>query len=50
MSIRLLPIEIVFNTLPRMVRDIARKMNKKITFLIEGQETEVDRSIIEHSA
>jgi two-component system, chemotaxis family, sensor kinase CheA len=48
MSIRLLPIEIVFNTLPRMARDIARKMNKKITFLIEGQETEVDRSIIEH--
>jgi two-component system chemotaxis sensor kinase CheA len=48
MSIRLLPIEIVFNTLPRMARDIARKTNKKITFLIEGQETEVDRSIIEH--
>jgi two-component system, chemotaxis family, sensor kinase CheA len=48
MSIRLLPIEIVFNTLPRMVRDTARKMNKKIDFIIEGQETEVDRSVIEH--
>jgi two-component system chemotaxis sensor kinase CheA len=48
MSIRMLPIEIVFNTLPRMVRDIARKMNKKIAFVIEGQETEVDRSVIEH--
>ncbi|MHB8105609.1 MAG: chemotaxis protein CheW, partial [Dehalococcoidales bacterium] len=48
MSIRLLPIEIVFNTLPRMVRDIARKLNKKISFIIEGQETEVDRSVIEH--
>jgi two-component system chemotaxis sensor kinase CheA len=48
MAIRLLPIEIVFNTLPRMVRDMARKENKKITFSIEGQETEVDRSVIEH--
>jgi two-component system chemotaxis sensor kinase CheA len=48
MSIRLLPIEIVFNTLPRMVRDLARKENKKIDFIIEGQETEVDRSVIEH--
>jgi two-component system chemotaxis sensor kinase CheA len=48
MSVRLLPIEIVFNTLPRMVRDTARKMNKKIDFIIEGQETEVDRSVIEH--
>jgi two-component system, chemotaxis family, sensor kinase CheA len=48
MSIRLLPIDIVFNTLPRMVRDLARKENKKIAFHIEGQETEVDRSVIEH--
>ncbi len=48
MSIRLLPIEIVFNTLPRMVRDMARKMNKKLDFIMEGQETEVDRSVIEH--
>jgi two-component system chemotaxis sensor kinase CheA len=48
MSIRLLPIEIVFNTLPRMVRDLSRKINKKIDFIIEGQETEVDRSVIEH--
>ncbi|MBN1162083.1 MAG: chemotaxis protein CheA [Dehalococcoidales bacterium] len=47
MSIRLLPVEIVFSTLPRMVRDIARKENKKVEFIIEGQETEVDRSVIE---
>ena len=33
MSIRLLPIEIVFNTLPRLVRDLARKENKKIDLL-----------------
>lgn len=48
MAIRLLPIELVFNTLPRMVRDMARKVNRKISFTIEGQETEVDRSVIEH--
>ncbi len=47
MSIRLLPVEIVFNTLPRLVRDLARKENKKVEFIIEGQETEVDRSVIE---
>ena len=47
MSIRLLPVEIVFNTLPRMVRDIARKQNKQVEFIVEGQETEVDRSVIE---
>lgn len=47
MSIRLLPVEIIFNTLPRLVRDLARKENKKVEFIIEGQETEVDRSVIE---
>ena len=48
MSVRLQPIEIVFNTLPRLVRDLSRKMGKKVDFIIEGQETEVDRSVIEH--
>lgn len=48
MTIRMLPIELVFNTMPRMVRDLARKIGKKINFTIEGQETEVDRSVIEH--
>ncbi len=47
-KIRMLPLEIVFNGFPRMVRDLARKADKKIDFFIEGQETEVDRSIIEH--
>ncbi len=48
MGIRMLPIEIVFNTMPRMVRDLARKMDKKVDFVVVGQETEVDRSVIEH--
>jgi two-component system, chemotaxis family, sensor kinase CheA len=48
MKIRMLPIEIVFNGFPRMVRDLARKAGKDIEFIVEGQETEVDRSVIEH--
>jgi two-component system, chemotaxis family, sensor kinase CheA len=48
MTIRMLPIELVFNTMPRMVRDLARQTGKKIDFIVEGQETEVDRSVIEH--
>lgn len=47
-KIRMLPLEIVFNGFPRMVRDLARKAGKKIDFFITGQETEIDRSIIEH--
>ncbi len=48
MKIRMLPIEVVFNGFPRMVRDLARSVNKKIEFVIEGQETEIDRSVTEH--
>ncbi len=48
MKIRMLPLETVFNGFPRMVRDLARKAGKKIEFVIEGQETEIDRSVIEH--
>jgi two-component system chemotaxis sensor kinase CheA len=48
MTIRMLPIELVFNTMPRMVRDLAKTTGKKIDFILEGQDTEVDRSVIEH--
>jgi two-component system, chemotaxis family, sensor kinase CheA len=37
----------ILNGFPRLVRDLAQKANKKIDFIIEGQETELDRSIIE---
>jgi len=47
MKSRMLPIETVFNKFPRLVRDLAVKMNKKVDFVIEGQETELDRSVIE---
>ena len=48
MKIRMLPIGTVFNTLPRMVRDLARKSNKDINFIVEGQDTEIDRTVIDH--
>ena len=48
MQIRMLPIETVLAPFPRMIRDLSRNNGKKIDFIIEGQETEVDRSVIEH--
>ncbi|MDE3078133.1 MAG: chemotaxis protein CheA, partial [Chloroflexota bacterium] len=47
MRIRMLPIENVFNKFPRMVRGLAQKLDKKVEFVIEGQETELDRSVLE---
>ncbi|MBO8167950.1 MAG: chemotaxis protein CheA [Thermoanaerobacteraceae bacterium] len=44
---RMLPIEQVFKRFPRMVRDLAKKANKEIDFIVEGQETELDRTVIE---
>ncbi|NTW05065.1 MAG: chemotaxis protein CheA [Peptococcaceae bacterium] len=47
MKARMLPVATVFNRMPRMVRDIAQKLGKEIDFVIEGQETELDRNVIE---
>ena len=47
MRIRMQPIESVFSKFPRLVRDLAGKLNKKVDFVIEGKETELDRSVIE---
>ncbi|HEU4965125.1 MAG TPA: chemotaxis protein CheA [Bacilli bacterium] len=47
MTIRMVPVETVFNRFPRMVRDLARDLNKKIDFVIRGQETELDRTVID---
>jgi two-component system, chemotaxis family, sensor kinase CheA len=44
---RMLHIGTILNGFPRLVRDLAQKANKKIDFIIKGQETELDRSIIE---
>ena len=47
MKSRMLPIESVFNRLPRLVRDVAAKLGKQIDFVVEGKDTELDRSVIE---
>ena len=46
-GLRMLPIETVFNRFPRVVRDIAAKLNKEVQLIIEGKETELDRSVLE---
>ncbi|HLZ26782.1 MAG TPA: chemotaxis protein CheA [Chloroflexota bacterium] len=47
MKSRMLPIESVFSRLPRVVRDISAKQGKQVDFIIEGKDTELDRSVIE---
>lgn len=47
MSTRMLPLEHIFNRFPRMVRDLSKRFNKKIDFVMEGKNTEIDRHIIE---
>lgn len=47
MRARMLPIASTFNKMPRLVRDVSRSAGKQINLVIEGQETELDRSLIE---
>ncbi|WP_086479418.1 chemotaxis protein CheW [Oceanospirillum sanctuarii] len=47
MSIRMMPISIVFSRFPRVVRDLAGKLNKKVKLEMVGENTELDRSMIE---
>ncbi len=47
MKTRMLPIGKVFNKFPRLVRDLSRELGKKVRLIIEGEDTELDKSIIE---
>lgn len=47
LNLRMMPLETVFNRFPRMVRDLASQLNKKIDFIVTGKETELDRTVIE---
>ncbi|AAB90200.1 chemotaxis protein CheA [Archaeoglobus fulgidus] len=47
MQIRMVRVERVFSKFPRMVRDLARKLGKKIDFTMEGLETELDRTVLD---
>lgn len=47
MSIRMMPMDYVFSRFPRMVRDLASKLGKKIEFVTQGAATELDKGLIE---
>jgi two-component system chemotaxis sensor kinase CheA len=47
MKARMMPIETLFKRFPRMMRDLSKELNKPIDFQISGEDTELDRSVIE---
>ncbi|SHJ68894.1 two-component system, chemotaxis family, sensor kinase CheA [Hathewaya proteolytica DSM 3090] len=47
MKIRMLPLETVFNRFPRMIRDLSVELGKDMELIIEGQDTELDRTVID---
>ncbi|WP_017415612.1 chemotaxis protein CheA [Clostridium tunisiense] len=47
MKIRMLPLDVVFNRFPRMIRDLSLELGKEIELIIQGQDTELDRTVIE---
>lgn len=47
MQVRLVPIGVVFNRFPRMVRDLAKREEKEIELMMEGRDIELDRTVIE---
>lgn len=48
MRARMVPVDVVFRRFPRLVRDLSKSLGKEVQLEIEGRETELDRSIIEH--
>ena len=47
MRIRMVPISQIFSRFPRLVRDLTKTLNKKVNLVIEGEDTELDKSVIE---
>ncbi len=47
MKIRMVPISQIFSRFPRVVRDLSRDLNKKVDLVIEGEDTELDKSVVE---
>ncbi len=47
LSIRMIPMSVVFNRFPRMLRDLAGKLGKKVDFVTHGEATELDKSLVE---
>jgi two-component system chemotaxis sensor kinase CheA len=47
MQVRMMPVSFVFQRFPRLVRDTANKLGKEVTLVLEGEETEADKNVIE---
>lgn len=47
MKVRMVPIESVVNKFPRMIRDLSRKLNKQMELIMTGEETELDRTVVD---
>jgi len=47
MQIRMMPVSVVFQRFPRLVRDVSRKLGKQVDLVLEGEDTEADKAIIE---
>ncbi|WP_442600926.1 chemotaxis protein CheW [Paenibacillus sp. KN14-4R] len=47
LKLRMVPVESVFNRFPRMIRDLAKSLDKKVDLIITGAETELDRTVID---
>ncbi|RKP55477.1 chemotaxis protein CheA [Cohnella endophytica] len=47
LKLRMVPVESVFNRFPRMVRDLAKSLDKKVDLIVVGAETELDRTVID---
>jgi len=47
MNVRMVPMEIIYNKFPKMIRDVSKKLNKKINFQHSGDSVEIDKATIE---
>jgi two-component system chemotaxis sensor kinase CheA len=47
MKLRMMPVDSVFNRFPRMIRDVAKSLNKKVDLIISGADTELDRTVVD---
>jgi two-component system chemotaxis sensor kinase CheA len=47
MQMRMMPVSVVFQRFPRLVRDVSRKLGKQVELVLEGEDTEADKAIIE---
>ena len=47
MKVRMVPVSSVFSRFPRLVRDLSRKSDKEVDLIVEGDETELDKSVVE---